>query len=395
MFLFVGFTDQMDVLEDVAHELLACDLPLLLVLGDEGSSLLSIPPLLQLFSPLLPVGFVLSSLLFLPDGIVGVQLFHEVGILERVLLVLDVDDLVLLGSSDNRLDFIGIDDPGQISVTHHCSVHLVSLLIKGLLRLASEESIEGRESTLGPDDESSQLASGSQLQKVHSVHVAHVHSRHVPEGLQHLHIVIGVDDQRSSPLLEPSVPHLSFTSPQLLALDYSDHIVIDVESLQEGNGFLGLFDAFQSVFDYQRQFGDVLHLVSSGKHQRSHSGGSNSSSSGMSPLLNVHLPVPSSEGLQGSKHSSLPDHVSESSLSGSAGTGSTDSGNSGYSSSGSPRLSTVSHACLVIYSMSLSLVLGQVGVYEMYDIISDGSSEYSGHHYLLLHHFKVVFHVEH
>jgi len=62
----------MDVLEDIAHELFASSFPLLLVLSDLGSSLLSISPLFQLFSPFLSVGFILGGFLFLPDGVIGV-----------------------------------------------------------------------------------------------------------------------------------------------------------------------------------------------------------------------------------------------------------------------------------------------------------------------------------
>ena len=99
----------------------------------------------------------------------------------------------------------------------------------------------------------------------------------------------------------------------------------------------------------------------------------------MSLLVQVDLSVPSSEDLEGSKHSTLSALVTESTLAGSGGTRATNSGNTGHSATGSPRLSRVHHACLPEDSMSLSSVLVHVGVNELDDVVSDGSSEDSGH----------------
>lgn len=137
-------------------------------------------------------------------------------------------------------------------MSHDGSVDLVSLLVESLFSVGSEQVIKGIESTLGPDDESSELTTRSQLEEVHSVDVAEINSGDVSEGLNHLGVIIGIDEQGSSSLNESSVSHFSFTGSQFLALNDSDDIIIDVESLQESDGILGSFDTFEFIFDDQR-----------------------------------------------------------------------------------------------------------------------------------------------
>lgn len=146
-----------------------------------------------------------------------------------------------------------------------------------------------------------------------------------------------MDHQRTSSLSESSVPQLSFTSSQLLALHNSQYVIIDSESLQEGNGFLGLFNGFEFVINNKGEFGYLLNLVASGQDERSASTGSNGGSGGMSPLLDVDLTVPSSPGLDGCEHSTFTAHVTEGTLTTSAGSTSTNTGDTGNGSTGSPR----------------------------------------------------------
>ena len=98
----------------------------------------------------------------------------------------------------------------------------------------------------------------------------------------------------------------------------------------------------------------------------------------MSLLDQVDLSVPSSEDLEGSEHSTFTALVTEGTLAGSGGARATNSGNTGHSATCSPRFSRVNHASLPEDSMSLSSVLVNVGVNELDDVVSDGSSEDSG-----------------
>jgi len=294
---------------------------------------------------------------------------------------------VFTNGADHGLHFVGVDDSGQVTIGHAGSVELVALFREGLFGGRPEEGVQLLEGTLGPDDESAQLTSGGQLQQVHSGHVAHIHSWHIAEGLHHFDVFIGVDHQRTSSLGEPPVPQFAFAGSQLLALDHSHDVFVDTEPLEEGDGFLGLLDAFETVIDDQRHFGDLFYFVSSGQDQRSAATSGNGGSSSMTSLLDIDLPVPPSPGLDGGEHSTFTAHVTEGTLSTPAGAGSTDSGNSGHSPTGAPRGSRVFHAGLHVHSMSLSGVFVQVVVHELNDVISDGSTEHAGKGYFLLIHF--------
>ena len=95
-------------------------------------------------------------------------------------------------------------------------------------------------------------------------------------------------------------------------------------------------------------------------------------------MSDINFSVPSSPDLEGSEHVTLSAHVSERTLAGSAGSRATDSGNSSHSSSSSPGLCGVLLAGLVVDGVSLSSVLGHVGVHEVNDVLSDGGREDSG-----------------
>lgn len=99
----------------------------------------------------------------------------------------------------------------------------------------------------------------------------------------------------------------------------------------------------------------------------------------MSVLVDVGLSVPSSPDLKWSEHATLAAHVTESTLSGSVGTRTTNSGNTSDGTTSTPRFSGVFHASLVPDSMGLDSVLGDVRVHELNDIISDWGGEHSGH----------------
>lgn len=94
----------------------------------------------------------------------------------------------------------------------------------------------------------------------------------------------------------------------------------------------------------------------------------------MSLLLKVDLSVPSSPGLKGSEHSSLSTHVTEGTLTRSVGTASTNSGNSSNGTTSTPGFSRVLHTGILLDSVSLTNVLGDLIVNELNDIKSDGSS---------------------
>lgn len=103
--------------------------------------------------------------------------------------------------------------------------------------------------------------------------------------------------------------------------------------------------------------------------------------------------MPSSVRFQRMGHSSLSTHVTEGSLSSSAGSRTTDSGNTGDGASSSPGLGGVLHTGLAVDGVGLAGVLRQVGVHELHDVQADRGLEHGGQHDLARRHLVGVFDV--
>jgi len=99
----------------------------------------------------------------------------------------------------------------------------------------------------------------------------------------------------------------------------------------------------------------------------------------VSLLVDIDSLVPLSPDLERSEHSTLTAHVTEGSLTGSAGTGTTNSRNTSDGSTSTPRLGGVLLTGLLEHTMGLSAVLSHVSVHKLDGIISDRGSEDSGH----------------
>jgi len=231
-----------------------------------------------------------------------------------------VEGSVLLLVSDGALDGIGVDDLSNIGVGEDSSVEVISGLALGSNSVSTEKFIEGLESRFSPDDESSEVTTGSELSKVKSVNVSDFNTGKVSNSSEESDVLVAVDKEGSSSESVSSVSELTLTRSNNLSVGNSFNIFVGTESLQESNGILSLFNTFEFIINNQRKIGDILDSVTSGEDQRSDSGSSKSSSDGMSLLLDVDLSVPSSPGLEGSEHATLSYGVSEGTLSASVGT---------------------------------------------------------------------------
>lgn len=265
-------------------------------------------------------------------------------------------------SLDDGLDFIGVDDSGDVGVGDDVSWK------RGVDRVQSSEG------GFGPDDESTQVGTWSQLQQAEGSDVGGLDTWDVSEGLDDT-VILSVDDQRTSSLGESSASHLTLTCSHLLGLDDLDDVLVGVQSLQSSNGVLGLFDRLQVVGDNQWDFSNLFDSVTSSQNKGGDGGSSNGRSSGVLLFVVVHLDVPSSPDLGWSEHSTTSTHVTEGSLTGSVGTTTSNSWNSGDSSTGTPGFSRVLHTCVGCNSVSLSLVLVHLGEDRVDNIWSDWSLE--------------------
>jgi len=271
-----------------------------------------------------------------------------------------MDGSVFLLSSDGALDGVGVDDLSDISVSKDGSVEVISSLFVGSISVSTEDFIEGLEGRFSPDDESSEVTTGGELLKVKSVDVGDFNTGEISNSSEEGDVLVAIDKEGSSSKSVSLVSELTLTRLDNLRVGNSFNIFVGTESLQESNGILGLFNTFEFIVNNQRKVGDILDSVTSGENEGSNSGSSESSSNGVSLLLDIDLSVESSPGLQGGKHTTLSNGVSEGTLSSSVGTGATNSGNSGNGTTGTPGDGGVLHTSFSEDSVTLSDVLGDL-----------------------------------
>ena len=321
----------------------------------------------------------LNSLLLESEGGVGVgvELLHKSTVLEGVLLGLVVETGGSSHISEFGLNGVRVDNSGEVSASEHVAVELVSSLLNTLDSVGTEDVVEAFESFLGEDDESSEVTTRGELEEVESVHIAGVNTGEVAGSSLEEGVLVSVDKEGSLLDLEASVSEFTDTVSGALAEAGAVEIIIDIEVVKDGEEGLGALNV-EGVED-KGELGDGVNSVTSGLNEGGDGGGGKSSSDGVSLLVLVNLSVPFSPGLERGEHARLSAHVTEGSLSGSVGTGTTNSGNTGNSATSSPGLGGVLLSSHPENSMGLSSVLGHVGVNELDGIVSDGGGENGGH----------------
>lgn len=329
-----------------------------------------------LVSHLLTLNLLGAQFLLGEDSGVRVQSQHNLLVLQWVLLQ-DMRSLgvSVLGRSNDSLDLGRVDQRLEVSVGDNVGWQGVANLGR-LSGLRTVDSVQRLESSLGPDDKSTQVSTRGQLQQAQTGHVSEVDTRDVSESRGKT-VVVGVNHQWTLSLGESSVSQLTLTSTDLLGLDHADDVLVGTNSLQDGNGVLGLGNGLEVVGHNQWQLSNLLNSVASGQHQGGDGGSSNGGSGGVTLLVLVHSHVPSSPGLGRGEHTTTSTHVTESGLAGTVGTTTTNSWNSGNSTTSTPGLSRGLVTSLGGNSVSLSLVLVDSGEHRVHNVGSHWGSENS------------------
>ena len=283
-----------------------------------------------------------SLCLLLLGGLVGnggirIQLLQQLAILQWVAVGLGENDRDGLG--DECLgDFVGLQQASKVGVGHLRSRKMESFLDCGGLGVGAEDRVELAESTLGPDDQTSNMSTRGELQQVETIDGNSRDTRNVAEGL--LDSTFGVvDNKRSLLLLMTAVTGLSFTGTDVLGVVDLLDVIPGSNSLEEGNGFLGLLESFDLVADDERDLVQFVDNVSTSLDKSGDSGSGDSRSSSVAALSNVDATMPAAPGLQRSEHMTTTAHVTEGTLAGTVGTTTTDTRNTGNSTSSTPRFS--------------------------------------------------------
>jgi hypothetical protein len=189
----------------------------------------------------------------------------------------------------------------------------VVLLKDGGLVEGSVDFIEEVEGSLSPDDETAEMSSRSELEKVQPPDVDELNTGQIAEGLDDT-VVLIVNNKRATALTMPAVPELSLSSAQFTGVGDLDNIGVGVEGFEEGDGLLGLGERFSGSIDDERNFLDLLDAVTTGENEGREGGGGKGGDNGEAALVLVHLDVPFAPGLGGGEHASSTAHVTEGGL---------------------------------------------------------------------------------
>lgn len=164
---------------------------------------------------------------------VRVESHSEQTVLKRVLSV-EVDLLSGYLLSEDRLDFIRVDDSLEVRVGHEGSGQLVVALLGGSLSVGAVDAVELFEGISGPDAESTEVTSRGQLQEVESGDRDQFNSGKVAEGLDSRALLV-VDNERSSSLSVSSVSHFTDSTADLLGGLGLLNVSVGSESLEQSN----------------------------------------------------------------------------------------------------------------------------------------------------------------
>ena len=274
-----------------------------------------------------------------------------------------------LGRVEDGLDFIGVDDTGEVGVGHGSG--------RDALSSFSVDLVQRVEGGLRPDAEASHVTSRGELEKVQAVDAAEFDTRQVAEGKLDA-VVLGVNDERTTAHGVSAVTHLTLTGTNLLGVA---GLLDIVEGTNGGEDILSgrsLLSGFDGGIEDKRNFRDFVDNVSTGHDKGGDSGGGQSRGNSVSLLANVDLLVPLAPGLGGCEHASSTAHVSESSLSGSGGTSTSDTRDTGNGTSSTPRGGRNLLSSADGDGISLTLVLVHVGVNKLNNVRTERGRHDSG-----------------
>merc|ERR1719186_1814538 len=305
---------------------------------------------------------------------VRVKLQHGADVLQRVGLHNGVLDFPVW-CPQHLPDGFALKQGREISVGHLRLGQVPARLGRAGLAPCAVQTIELLEGSLGPDAESTDMATRGKLEQVKVVNLDSVHTRNVPECLSKSLVLIK-DNQRSQLLDVSPVPQLSLASPHSPGGVHLGNIGPGLVAPQEHHGLLGLGERLDLVSNNKWHLRDALDLVALGHDQSWNTSSSNSRADGVSLLGGVNLPVPPSPGLGGGEHASTSAHVAESSLAGPVGTTTPDPGNPSNSSASSPGLSTGLVSSINIHTVWLPLVLSNLIVDLGHNVGPDGGPEH-------------------
>jgi hypothetical protein len=314
--------------------------------------------------------------LLLAQGLgVWVELEEKSLIAERVFLLGEWAGLGLEASrADDGLNLVTVDYPSHIRVADLGSGQEVILLVRRGLVEGSEDFVKETESTLSPDDETTKVATGSELENVQPPDVDDLNTWQVTERLDDSVILI-VDNERTTALTMSTVPELPLSGTEFTRVGNLDNIGVSLEGLEEGDGILGLLGSLNRRRDYKGNFLNLLNTVATSENKGRDGGSSQGRNNSKTALVLIDLDVPLTPGFGGGEHATTTAHVTEGGLARAVGAAATNTGNTSYGTTSTPRFSTSLVTSLLANGVSLPLVLSKALVHLLDDIEPDWGGE--------------------
>jgi hypothetical protein len=283
------------------------------------------------------VNLGLAELLLGVGSGVGVETEHDLLVAERVLL-LDNTTLgagLTLGSAEDGLDFRRVDEAGQVGVGNAVGGEEEVLLEGRGGGGGTVDLVEGLEGGGGPDEETTNVTTGGELEEVQGEDGGGLNTGDVAESLDEV-LAVGlgvVDNQRTATLAEAAVTELTLTSTELLGLLDLDELVTGTDGLEEGDGGLGLGQSTTEGLGLNNEgnLGDLGDAVATGEQKSGDGRGSQSRGGSEALLVQVDLLVPLAPDLGRGEHTTGTALVTEGSLTGTVSTTTRDTGDTGDS----------------------------------------------------------------
>jgi len=196
------------------------------------------------------------ALLLSEDGVtlldsgIWVETLHDTSILERILLKNASDMARFLGSTENTLDLIALEESGQISVGHLGHGKIVMALLSGLTLPGTVDLVQLLESRLSPDTEATNVTTRGNLQEIEARHIEKCDAWDVTEGLTDT-IILVVDDHGTTTLDSSAVTHLTLSGSESLAGLNLFNICPCLQFLKEDHCFFGLLKFLNLVAKHE------------------------------------------------------------------------------------------------------------------------------------------------
>ena len=212
------------------------------------------------------------------DGSVGVHADKNSHVLEGVLALSEgALGEALVGGAEDGLDFLRVDETGEVGHHHHRGGESVVLFEFGALGVGSVKSIELLKGGLSPDAEAAKMATRGELEQVKGINAAQLNTGDVAEGFDNS-IVLVVNDKGSTSLGEAAVAHLTLACTDLLGVLDLFNVTVGVKGLEESDGLSSLCEVLDAVGNDEGNFVDLLYAMATGHNESGDTRGSNSGS---------------------------------------------------------------------------------------------------------------------